>query len=180
MQVDKEILIRIKEGSRSAFGELLDECQAILFRFVFSLVRNNDDASDIVQETFIKVWKNINRFDINKNFTPWLYKIANNQCRDYWRRNTNLIKRNEDLKQEESASQHSDETPEINLLQHLDILPKKQKMIFILRNLQELSIADIASILSMTQSSVKTNLFYARRTLHEHLIKINKVTQNEL
>ncbi|MBN2281475.1 MAG: RNA polymerase sigma factor [Candidatus Marinimicrobia bacterium] len=176
-------MIRIKQRDKEAFGELLKIYQKTILNYTYSLIGSRDDSQDIVQEVFIKIWTKSNRFDLNKNFTPWIFKITTNLCKDYWRSNSKTAIRNDDYSREKSIEKEPSNSlafQESEVLSIVNVLPDKQKLVYILRDLQELNIADISSILNISKSSVKTNLFYARKKLHQHLIKINTDYHHEL
>lgn len=80
---DKNLIKEYLEGNEKAFAQLLKRYLSILYNFIFQMVRNKAAAEDIVQETFIKVWKHLSRFDQNKSFKPWIFAIAKNTAYDY-------------------------------------------------------------------------------------------------
>ncbi len=80
---DEELAaVYVKEHSSKVFEELCKRYTVVLFRYSMSFVRNRDDAEEIVQKTFIKVWKNIHTFDITKKFSVWIYVIARRTALD--------------------------------------------------------------------------------------------------
>lgn len=88
---DEEIILSYKNGEREAFKKLIDRYTASLYNFVARLAGKND-APDITQEIFIKVWKNLNRFDENKaSFKTWIFTIAKNTTTDFLRKKKSLL-----------------------------------------------------------------------------------------
>ena len=88
---DEEIILLYKNGDKEAFKKLIDRYTAPLYNFAARLAGRND-APDIVQEVFIKVWKNINRFDENKaSFKTWIFTIAKNATTDFLRKKKSLL-----------------------------------------------------------------------------------------
>ena len=80
---DEELVsLYVKERNGKAFEDLCKRYTALLYRYSMSFVRNRDDAEDIVQKTFIKVWKNIHTFDVSKKFSVWIYVIARRTALD--------------------------------------------------------------------------------------------------
>ncbi len=153
----------------------MEEYQSYAFAVAFKLLCDEEDAKDVVQESFIRVWKNFPRYNTAIKFTTWLYAIVTNRCYDKLRsRKTRNTTPDPSL----LASLVSDQNPEreytnAELARLIDTLteklPPKQKMIFVLRDLQGLSIAEVCTILRISEASVKTNLVYARRHLREIL-----------
>jgi len=177
MNNEKQILIKVQNKDKYAFRELFDLYQHKIYNYTLSLIRNKDDSLDIVQNVFKNVWLKINRYNLEKEFSPWIYKITTNMCKDYWRKNSRK-NANELLIEPEKIGYNSIgsymEFTSNDIISIVNILPKKQKLIYILRDLQELSISDVSSILSISKSSVKTNLFHARKALQLHLTKFNQ------
>ncbi len=153
----------------------MEEYQSYAFALAFRFLCDEEDAKDVVQDSFISVWKNFPRYNTAIKFTTWLYSIVTNRCYDKLRSRRT---RNTTTDPSLLASLVSDQNPDreytnaelAQLIETLtEKLPSKQKMIFVLRDLQGLSIAEVCGILRSTEASVKTNLVYARRHLREIL-----------
>ena len=80
---DEQLVIEYRKGSEEAFDLLLHRYLKLLYGFVYQFVRNQHDAEEIVQESFLKAWKHLKRFDTTKRFKPWLFRIAKNTSFDY-------------------------------------------------------------------------------------------------
>jgi RNA polymerase sigma-70 factor (ECF subfamily) len=83
---DNQLIIDYLAGDEDAFAGLVDKYLAATVNFVYSLVGDRQTAEDIAQESFLRVWKNLKRFQLGKSFKPWLFTIAKNISLDYWRR----------------------------------------------------------------------------------------------
>jgi RNA polymerase sigma-70 factor, ECF subfamily len=182
-QISENILERCKNGDASAFREIVKKYQKYTYNLAFKILLNGDDAKDIVQESFIRVWRNIYLFNDQIKFTTWLYKITVNLCYDKIksaRRREKVITNHIDLEELQKRTERNCELKIINeqlaaIIGELsNELPEKQRMVFILRDLQELSIEEVSVILNISVGSVKTNLVYARRNIKEKLIKYLK------
>lgn len=170
---------RCVAGDTGAFEKLVRLYQPYAYKLAFRIVWNEEDAKDIVQETFIRVWKNISKYDSRIRFTTWMYKIVTNLCLDK-------------LKTEKRRRKHmtiSTETsnaiviPDVNnedkkladrdLVENVRILSKQltamQRLVFTLRDLQDLDIREIADILHMSPGAVKSNLYLARLAIRNKL-----------
>jgi RNA polymerase sigma-70 factor, ECF subfamily len=170
---------RCTSGDTAAFRMLMEEYQGYAYAIAFRSVCDEEDARDIVQESFIRVWKNLARYDRAVKFTTWLYAIVTNLCVDRLRarkRTPALFPEGSEIR--ELASDAPDDDPQrvvetkefASMVDALtNELPQKQRIVFVLRDLQELSIHEVCEILGLSESSVKTNLVYARRHIRQRL-----------
>jgi len=179
-QISDNILQRCKSGDTSAFKEIIRKYQKYAYVLAFKNLTNEEEAKDVVQETFIRVWKHIKLFNNQVKFTTWLYKIVINLCYDRLktirRREkviTNKIDNQEILFNQENNPEEIMSNQQLSeMIQGLaENLSYKQRIVFILRDLQELSIKEIAEVLNMSANSVKTNLVYARKNIRQKLEK---------
>jgi RNA polymerase sigma-70 factor (ECF subfamily) len=177
---DDHVLIRKSIGDDlSAFRTLVERHQHYVYSLAFHSIPCREDAEDIVQETFIKVWLNLRLFDFRGKFTTWVYRIVVNLCIDRLRIK-NRITSDTSTPEENNPlwlSRHDpmDKVEAKNLADHIkmlaDHLSPKQRMVFILRDLQDLSIEEVSKVLQMSEGSVKTNLYHARNAIRLNLIK---------
>ncbi len=178
-EIEKTIS-RIKTGNRNAFRKLVEEYQQYAFNLAFRMLCDEENAKDVVQDSFIKIWKKIDEYDTRSKFTTWMYKIVTNTAIDRLR----SINRQRTIKLDvvsERLIQMQEDSPETNfnnvemasIIKALaDDLPEKQRMVFVLRDLQELSSQEVEGILEINETQVKTNLYHARRSIKEKLTKI--------
>ncbi|HKJ67628.1 MAG TPA: sigma-70 family RNA polymerase sigma factor [bacterium] len=172
------LLWRCQQGDVSAFRIVVERNQQYAYALAFRLLMNREDAEDIVQESFLRVWKHVKRFDINKKFTTWLYTIVTHLCYDYLK----LSRRNETgLSREDLNTNHGSQmgdSPESDCVdrefyskfyQVIAELPPRQKTVLVLRDLQDLSVSEVAHVLGISESAVKSNLCYARKSIRKHL-----------
>lgn len=157
----------------------MEEYQAYAFSVAFRAVCDEEDAKDIVQESFIRVWNNIHRYDESVKFTTWLYRIVTNLCIDLLRSGNRrrcqplegmsaaLLSCSDPESDPERLYSNAELGAMIGTL--MDDLPPKQRMIFLLRDLENLSIKEVCDILHLSEGSVKTNLVYARRYIRRRL-----------
>jgi len=177
-----DIFHRIRAGDMAAFEELVRHYQPYAYSLAVRLLCNEAEAEDAVQETFVRVWRNIGRYDPSIQFSTWLYRIVTNLCLDQLRarRRRNWIsfpKENEDGQAiEMRADVDLDELVStenlVSIIYSLSGgLPETQRLIFVLRDLQDLSIQEVCNVTGLSEGSVKTNLHYARRKIREHLMQ---------
>ena len=88
---DEELVLYIQRHAGAGFEEVIDRYQDKLLRYVATLCRDRDRTQDVVQETFISAYQNINSFNTNRKFSSWIYRIAHNKAINEWRKNKNQI-----------------------------------------------------------------------------------------
>lgn len=174
-QPELDILIRAQAGDRLAFRVIVELYQGFLYSVAFRFLGNRVDAEDAVQETFIKLWKNFKNYQPPTKLSTWLYRIIVNYCLD-----DKKSMRNRYLKKTISAEQAvgivSTSTPQTELLvkeatevihQAANQLVGKQKMIFVLRDLEGLDTPEVSALLTMEEDQIKSNLYHARKKVSE-------------
>lgn len=172
-EVEQSLIAKSAEGDPSAFRQLVESHQAFAYGLALRFVREPEAAEDIVQESFIKVWRNIGRYDSAYRFKTWLGKIVTNLCLDFVKRNrrANVILDGV-LKVQETSYQLDDleksELKEI-VTRLADQLTEKQKAVFILRDLELLSPEEVCDMLGMSSGNMKSNLYHARIKIKEGL-----------
>lgn len=178
-----EFLHHAKEGNRSAFAEILRAHQHLAFGAAFRLLLDEHEAEDVVQETFVRIWRNLHRFDPRKSFTTWMYSIVMNLCRDRLReRRRRPTQRLEPSEMEylpgaQASGEAAEQWELVGIVGRLaERLPLKQRLVFTLRDLQDLSVEEVARVVGISESSVKTNLHHARRTLRRLLAREYSIT----
>jgi RNA polymerase sigma-70 factor (ECF subfamily) len=162
--------------------------QQYAFNLAFRIILNEDDAKDIVQESFIKIWKNLNIYDLKVKFTTWMYKIVTNTAIDRIRKMKKVgIVSLENLQEKVDDIIYSNPEASLTnkqLVQMIsflgDKLPEKQRLVFLLRDMQGLESAEVEHILELSETSVKSNLYHARRSIRQKLIKILNYERREI
>lgn len=187
IETDEELMAQFQNGDNSALEELFARYQKPLYNFFLRMVGRKETAEDLVQETFIKVYRFGNSFRGNDaKFSTWLYSIASNQCRDHIRyssrRPETPVADIVEPEQTESFTDMLSETEDSPIEDHIvrtevgsiirdaiDKLPEKEKEAIILREYQELDYKEIAEVLDCPIGSVKILIFRARRRLRDLL-----------
>lgn len=181
----QNVLILSKEGDLYAFQQLVKHYQGYALLLAIRLLNNEEDAKDVVQETFLRVWKHLKNYNPCNKFSTWLYKIVTNLCYDRLKSK----KRKERVFVRDCRIDIMDITQDccdleedcikkdlvITIVKLAEELTPKQRIIFILRDLQDLSIKEVAKISGMRESSIKTNLYYARRNIREKLQQMSLI-----
>jgi RNA polymerase sigma-70 factor (ECF subfamily) len=150
-----------------------------LYRFAFRLLGSEEEAKDVVQEVFVRVWKGRENMEAVQNWEAWCMRITKNlsldRIRTWKRRNTHPLETGYDV-QEESLTPY--ESTEINESMQrvgtlIEALPEKQRNIIHLRDVEGYSYQEICDILELDMNQVKVNLFRARNSVREKITKMN-------
>ena len=170
-----ELTIELKKGSRTAFNSLFQDYNQKLYYFALGYLKSEDDAEEVVQETFLKIWERRKDLDSSLSLHSYIFKIAFNFIQKKIIRN---------LREDEVKHQFTDELVNFDfrtsqmvnyhfLLEHindlLDKLPPRQKEIIELRKLEGYSLKEIASKLDISVKTVETHLRLALKFLKEKL-----------
>jgi RNA polymerase sigma-70 factor (ECF subfamily) len=167
------LVARSAGGDTRAFAALMGETQQYAFSLAFRMLCDEDDAKDVVQEAFVRVWRHLGSFDGSSKFTTWLYSIVSRLCLDRLRARARQSANNVDLEACEGLS-HAGEHP-ATAIENRELasiieglagrLSPTQRLVFTLRDLQDLPVAEVCAITGLSEGSVKTNLCYARKAL---------------
>jgi len=177
------------EESEAAFKTLVHEYQRTVYYLIFKIVRNPEDAQDLTQETFVKAFSSIHKFDPSFAFSTWIFKIATNCSIDFIRKKRmTLLSLNDNPTSDENYSgislqiQDSDPIPsdiltkyerrEI-LLSAVDKLPERYRKLVHLRYFEELSYEEVAASLQIPLGTVKAQLHRSRELLNDVLAKVH-------
>jgi len=163
----------IKNGDREAFMTVTRLYQKKVYFLAYSYFRNSEDAMDIVQETFLRLYQKVNMYHPERNFQNWLLQIAKNLCIDYYRKHYG---KNKDLKREKSLEELNTPVADNDIYQNssdlrnifaecLKRLTERQRMIFVMRHYNNLDYKEIAQILRISLGTVKSLHFKAVKNL---------------
>ncbi|MCX7845288.1 MAG: sigma-70 family RNA polymerase sigma factor [Dictyoglomaceae bacterium] len=182
---DKALISLIKSGDREAFNILVKRYEKKVLNILYLQLGPINELEDLAQEVFIKIFKNINKFRGEAQFSTWLYRIVLNLSYDYKRKNKNIFSLDDNIDYEseetfEDIIPTTEEDPE-KVLEKLEIqrkireaiksLSKDYQEVLILREFEGLSYDEIARILNCPIGTVESRLFRAREELKKILIK---------
>ena len=178
-------LERLKAGDREAFARLVDETSGHIYRVALQIMGDEQDAEDVLQETYIKAFHSLPNFEGRSSLTTWLYRIAVNEALMMVRKRklqTVSVEENNtfDPESESESMQIVDFCclPEGELLssesrrfldQAIQNLPDTLRVVFVMRDIEGLSIEETAEALNLSESNVKTRLLRARLRLRQEL-----------
>lgn len=172
-----------RKGDQRAFAEIVEMYKDKLYHLAYRMMNNRQEAEDIVQESFLRVYKHLDRYDEDQKFSTWIYRIATNLCID------RLRKRRPAYSLDAASTEHEgldgyammpsdDRTPESELIlsetqriirEAIDTLPAKYKSVMVLRYLQDMSLQEISEVLDMPVTTVKTRVHRGREFMRKKL-----------
>ncbi|WDV47300.1 sigma-70 family RNA polymerase sigma factor [Clostridiaceae bacterium M8S5] len=181
---DEMLIKRCQKGDIDAFEILIESYEKIAYNIALKMIKNREDAMDVSQEAFIKVYKSINKFNFQASFSTWLYRIVVNTCIDFLKKEKKDLSIDSTIKTEdgEIKSQIADtkNTPERILekkltreLVHNSIneLSEIHKVAIILRDIHGFSYEEIAEITQTGKGTVKSRINRARIALKKIIMK---------
>lgn len=171
--IDHAIMRRIQKDEFDAFDELVNRYKTRLVNVIYRMLNDRNEAEDLVQETFLRVWTHRQDYDFSYCLSTWIYTIALNLAKNELRKHRkfkffNLTEMTEkglelpDPKMGPSALGHM-------LDQAIATLPSKYKAAFLLRDVEQMSYEEVAQILGVPLGTVKSRVNRARSVLKEHL-----------
>lgn len=181
---DRQLVARVQGGDSAAYRALFDRYHRRAFAVALGVVKNRQDAQDVVQEAFIKVHRHIGSFQGNSSFYTWLYRIVMNLSIDHIRRgrpNTDF----DDARAHDDAAGDGSMLPRIldgnpaktavrkeltaQLTNALNALPEYHRAVILLREIEGLSYEDMAKTLKVPKGTIMSRLFHARKKMQETL-----------
>jgi RNA polymerase sigma-70 factor (ECF subfamily) len=170
---DTTLISDFVAGDKQAFGKLVERHKQQAYVWALGLVGNKDDAYDISQEAFIRVYRSLKRFDITKPFRPWFYTIVSNLSKSWLRRRKIGDYRLIDI-DDVSYLLAAEGTPEESLTRKRLVaslrrallqLPFNDREIIVLQHFRGMSYDEIAGLLGIPRGTVMSRLYYARKKL---------------
>jgi len=184
MEEDPKLVARFKKGDQHAFELLVRKHKMAVFNTIYSIMGNTQEADDIAQEVFLKVYTKAGSFRGESSFSTWLYRIVVNNCLDELRKRKNkIISYETEFNQEEKlklkdilARREEDIIEDLRKKELQDIvqkamnsLPEKDRIVLTLKEIEGLSYNEISQIMKISLGKVKIWLFRARQKLREKL-----------
>jgi RNA polymerase sigma-70 factor (ECF subfamily) len=153
-------------GDSDAFEELIRRMQRRVYGFAYQHLRDSDEAHDLAQEIFVKLYRNLDRFDVDRPFEPWFWKLAANTSINYRRKRVPLpAEASEELADEASALPRHDPA----LVQALSQLDPSYRLPVLLHYYADLSLEQVAHSLNSSVPAIKSRLHRARAQLRNSL-----------
>jgi len=179
---DREMAVAARGGDMAAFEALVTRKTAAVVAVARRVLGNAEDARDVAQMVFVRVWEELHRYDETYSFNTWLYRIATNLAIDFLRSSRSrqrahgatlyLVRLREEQTAGETARQAEDKELARVFEQVSAALSGKQKAAFILREIEDRDTREIAEILNCGESTVRNHLFQARRVLRREIARL--------
>src|SRR5437588_6001647 len=179
---------RVQAQDEMAFREVVERYQAKVFSIIFGILRNHNDAEDIAQQVFAKIYLSIKNFDFRSSLLTWIYKITVNECYDYLRKKRvrklvyeSDFSADESLRMENSEPA-TDHAPAVDsrLAQHdlilklLSKISQEDRSLILLKEVEGHSVEDLSQITGMNENTIKVKLFRARQKLVKAAQRLDK------
>lgn len=175
---DRELVQQIRSGDPDGFETLVRRKTGKVYAICYRILANSEDARDVAQLSFVRVWENLEKYDPAFAFDTWMYRIVTNVAIDWLRTrqsreaavNSNLRLVRTEIDPDQSVSLQRKEVEKV-FADVSSVLSPKQKTIFIMREMDDLSSAEISRVLGCRESTVRNHLFNARKLMQEELRK---------
>jgi len=173
---DRQLVEQIRHGDDGAFEMLVRRKTSKVYGLCYRVIGNSEDAKDISQLVFLKLWENLEKYDATYAFDTWLYRMVTNVAIDFMRSkqsrdnavnsNLRLVKTSIDPEQTVTVARKEVESV-FNAV--ADVLSPKQKTIFVMSEMEDLRSSEIAKVLGCRESTVRNHLFNARKLMQAQL-----------
>ena len=172
---DVTAIQKVLDGDVRAYAALVNQYQSRVFVLVRSVCRSAEDAQEVTQDVFLKVYQQLHTFKGNSSFSTWLYRIAYNTAISSIRKTHSLERRTQDYAKDvlHTTDQAEEETDDPRVAQQdklrslLETLPPQDRMLIELYYYKELKMDDVATICGLTQSNAKVRIFRIRQKLQD-------------
>ncbi len=176
---EASLVRRVQAQDESAFREIVERYQAKVFSIIYGILRNHNDAEDIAQQVFAKIYFSIKNFDFRSSLLTWIYKITVNECYDYLRKKrVRKLVYESDFSEEDALRMENSETVmdhemrvDERLAQRdlavklLDRLSEEDRTLLLLKEVEGHSVEELSHMTGMNENTIKVKLFRARQKL---------------
>lgn len=173
------VLDQIRKGDSSAFKTLVYEWQDQIHRFAYRFFFDDDEASEITQKTFIRVYHNLDQLDDPEKFGSWIYRIANNLCLDELKR----AGRRKAIRYEAETHEKTEESDPASVLEKKELgewihkaliaIPEDQRTVIILKEYEGFTFREVSEILEISENTAKSRMYYGLHKMRELLTNWN-------
>ena len=166
---DEDLVRRVLKGKVQVYARLVERYERPVFNLMYRYCRCEQEAADLSQDVFLRVYERLSSFNGQRKFFPWLYTLALNRAKDWQRRNSRKRRKLAELRWEVPAAgirsqqekQLLEQEEVVSLYGALDTLPDETREMVLLRYKQELSIRELATIFQLSESAVKMRIVRA-------------------
>jgi RNA polymerase sigma-70 factor (ECF subfamily) len=187
---EADVVRRCQAGDDAAFRQIVERHQSKVFAIIYGIVRNRNDAQDIAQQVFTKIYFAIKKFDFRSSLLTWIYKITTNECYDYLRKQKvrKLVYESDMAEDDERTMENSslavekragiDQRTEKRdyLMKLLSKVSEEERTLLIQKEVEGLTIEELAEQTGLNENTIKVKLFRARQKLVKAAGKLDRVT----
>jgi RNA polymerase sigma-70 factor (ECF subfamily) len=170
---------RVQAGDELAFRELVDRYQNKVFSIIYGILRNHNDAEDIAQQVFAKIYFSVRNFDFRSSLLTWIYKITVNECYDYLRKKKvrKLVYESDFTEEEAQRLERAEPGSELQtpldanlarrdlVIKLLEKVSEEDRQLLLLKEVEGHSVEELAEMTGMNENTIKVKLFRARQKL---------------
>ncbi|HET9940355.1 MAG TPA: sigma-70 family RNA polymerase sigma factor [Candidatus Eisenbacteria bacterium] len=179
-ETDEQLVRKSQQDNERAFGELVSRYESKVYSLALKMLRNPEDAEDVLQDTFLRAYRGIKSFKGNSTFSTWIYRITANSALMRLRKRQLPTVSIDDADEREAPINIADWAPgpveqmlnqetQAAMTEAIDALPPEFRQVFVLRDIEELSNAEVAEILDLSVAAVKSRLHRARLKVRNRL-----------
>ncbi|HKO22462.1 MAG TPA: sigma-70 family RNA polymerase sigma factor [Candidatus Eisenbacteria bacterium] len=179
-ETDEQLVRKSQQEDERAFGELVSRYESKVYSLALKMLRNPEDAEDVLQDTFLRAYRGIKSFKGNSTFSTWIYRITANSALMRLRKRQLPTVSIDDADEREAPINIADWAPgpveqvlnqetQAAMTEAIDALPPEFRQVFVLRDIEELSNAEVAEILDLSVAAVKSRLHRARLKVRNRL-----------
>ena len=179
LKEEKQLIVRLqrKDSREAAFKELISLYKKRLYWHIRKIIISHEDTDDVLQDTFIKIYKNIASFKGNSKLYSWMYRIATNEALSFLKRNSkhqqhrlNEVANDFAINNLTSDIYFEGNDIQLKLQQAIATLPQKQRLVFNMRYFDNIKYKDISDILETSEGALKASYHIAVKKIKQHLI----------
>lgn len=187
MEISEDILYieNTLKGDVSAFEKLVLKYNSMVFTLALRVLKNHEDAEEVTQDVFVKVYSSLDKFHFKSKFSTWIYKVTYHNSINFLRAHKKH-KNNEEINEMNTRTFYVEQTKLENeedkkiILDSIMKLPEIERVIITLYYYEDLSVKEISEITTLSDSNVKSKLFRARQKLYDDLKEKNQFVQTEV
>ena len=187
---EAELIRRAQAGDETAFREIVERHQNKVFAVIFRILRRRNDAEDIAQQVFTKIYFSLGKFDFRSSLSTWIYKIAVNECYDYLRKKkVRRLVYESDMAEEDNRSlenskyavnqsiEFGEQTEKRDyLVKLLERVSEEERMLLFEKEVEGLSVQELSERTGLNENTIKVKLFRARQKLVKAAAKMEAAT----
>ena len=185
---ESNLVRRVQARDEMAFKEIVERYQTKVFSIIYGILRNHNDAEDIAQQVFAKIYFSIGNFDFRSSLLTWIYKITVNECYDYLRKKRvrklvyeSDFSEDDSVQMENSQAAVARDVPVDMTLERRDILLKllskvseEDRMLILMKEVEGHSVEELAQMTGMNENTIKVKLFRTRQKLLKAAQRLNR------